>query len=740
MPVTKALLQEGRYRIDNEFPQDGEGCIYEAFDTTSETKVIVKEIPIKLNKVATASQRESQNAAFAEQAKLLKEIRHASLLHVRDCFSEIGHQYLVMESIDGDDFETLLSRHARAFPVSDIVSWAYQLLDALYYLHTNLTPIIHGNIRPENIKLNSDGKVKLAPFGSVFNGEGQNSADGSTIPYSPLEQIWSGLDAASQKVITNKYDESSERILKSDLDARSDVYSLGATLYHLITARAPADALERSIEIIEGRPDPLLTPEKIDPSIPVEISDLIMKAMEIKREYRFDSAVIMHQVFRTALVRVKEREAEEALDQVEAANDLKAAEQKRLQNSDGEKIGETELIKQQLKEAETQRLLAEQRAAEAEKKLHESESARFAVPETPVASADTDLDDDLLGILNPSIHTSSAPKPNAPVENISLVGIVENTPAKNVQSEAPTVEELATKEQNPIVEEVVESIDENTVVNEPETVELESVESPVEEVTQPANDAVKDESTDEKYGDISLAEPERAEKDQIDETAADEVLVATDDLADTTNNLGEEPSVEAAVEDKDDAEEISVEEPIEPVHKEVAVAAQGSSVQSSPQPIEPVHEEVAVAAQVSSVQSSPQKTLNGIFTEPEHSGFINSMPVLGIGAGVIAVLAIGFWMFMSSGSAGPAGVPSTNIPPTTQTSLANSTVKTDTESTTVPVASQTDQQPSAVPADAPPTAAKPVAAPAKQKKVAPVAAKSPAAKKPVTVDDLINDN
>jgi serine/threonine protein kinase len=718
MPATKALLQEGRYRIDNEFPQDGEGCIYEAFDTTSETKVIVKEIPIKLNKVATASQRESQNAAFAEQARLLTETRHASLLHVRDCFSEIGHQYLVMESIDGDDFETLLSRHARAFPVSDIVSWAYQLLDALYYLHTNLTPIIHGNIRPENIKLNSDGKVKLAPFGSVFNGEGQNSADGSTIPYSPLEQIWSGLDAASQKVITNKYDESSERILKSDLDARSDVYSLGATLYHLLTAHVPADALERSIEIIEGRPDPLLTPEKIDPSIPVEISDLIMKAMEIKREYRFDSAVIMHQVFRTALVRVKEREAEEALDQVEAANDLKAAEQKRLQNSDGEKIGETELIKQQLKETETQRLLAEQRAAEAEKRLHESESARFVIPETPAASADADLDDDLLGILSPSIHTSGVPKAKTPVENISLVDVVEDTLAKDVQSEVPPVEELATKEQSPIVEEVVETIEENTVVNEPETVELESVESPVEEVTQPEIDPVKDESTDAKYGDISFAESEIVEEDKIEETAADEALVARDELADASDDLAEEPSVEAAMEDKDDAEEISVEQ----------------------QPSEPVHEEVAVAAQVSSVQSSPQKTRNGTFTEPERSGFFNSMPVLGIGAGVIAVLAIGFWMFMSSGSTGPAGVPSTDIPPTTQTSLANSTVKTDAESTTVPVASQTDQQPSAVPADAPPTAAKPVAAPAKQKKVAPVAAKSPAAKKPVTVDDLINDN
>lgn len=726
MPATKALLQEGRYRIDNEFPQDGEGCIYEAFDTASETKVIVKEIPVKLNKVATASQRESTNAAFAEQARLLTETRHASLLHVRDCFSEIGHQYLVMESIDGDDFETLLSRQAGAFPVSDVVSWAYQLLDALYYLHTNLTPIIHGNIRPENIKLNSDGKVKLAPFGFVFNGDGQNSADGSTIPYSPLEQIWNGLDTASQKVITNKYDESSERILKSGLDARSDIYSLGATLYHLITARVPADALERSIEIIDGQPDPLPTPAKIDPAIPIEISDLIMKAMEIKREYRFDSAAIMHQVFRTALVRVKEREADETLDLAEGAKDLKASEQKRFQKPVGGKIDETELIKQQLKEAETQRLLAEKRAAEAEKRLHESESVRFAIPETPVASADIDLDDDLLGILNPSIHTSSEPKPNAPVENISLVDVVEDTPAKVDKSEVPPVEDLATKEQSPVVEEMVESFDEIAVVDEPETAELDSSEPSVEEATQPEIDAVKDESMDAAHGDISFAETESPEVDQIDEAAADEVIVAKDDLdekpsvelaEETSDELVEEPLVEAAIEETHVQEEVSVKEPIEPMHKEVAVAAQTASV-----------------------QFSPQKARDEVLLERERSGFFISMPVLGIGGGVIAVLAIGFWMLMSSGSAGPAGVPSTDIPPTTQTYLGNTTVKTDAEPTTVPVASQTDQQPSAVPVDALPTAAKPVATPAKQKKVAPVAAKSPAAKKPVTVDDLINDN
>lgn len=706
MPATTALLQEGRYRIDNEFPQDGGACIFEAFDTVSETKVVVKEVPMKLNKVATASQRESLNTAFSEQSKLLMEIRHASLLQVRDYFSELGRHYLVIESIDGDDFETLLARQAGAFPVSDVVSWAYQLLDALYFLHTNKTPVIHRNVRPENIKLNSDGKVKLAPFGFIFNGDAQNSAEGSTIPYSPLEQIWSGLDAASQKVITNKYDESSERILKEDLDARSDVYSLGATLYHLITARAPADALERSIEIIEGRTDPLRPPEKIDPAIPIEISDLIVKAMEIKREYRFDSAAIMHQVFRTALVRVKEREAEEALEQAEAANDLKTAEQKRLLTSNGGKIGETELIKQQLKEAETQRLLAEQRAAEAERRLHESEAARFAIPETPVTSAD--LDDDLLGVLSPSIHTSAAPKAKAPAEKAALIDLVEDVPARADGSEVSSTGDSATTEQSLVVEELTESTDKASVVKENEIADLEAVSSIEEALT--AEDPVKDASKDAKYGDISFTEAESKENDQID-PAADEIITASDDST-------EKISVDAAIEDKDAAEDISVEQP----------------------QIEPLQEEAAVAANASGVLSSPPMARDRVFSEPERSGFFISMPAIAIGAAVLAVVAIGFWMLMSSGTAEPAKVPSTDFPSATQTSSADTTVKANPEPATIPVASQADH-PSAVPADALPSAAKPVAATAaKQKKSAPVAAKSPPAKKPVTVDDLINDN
>lgn len=698
MPATNALLQEGRYRINNEFPHEGTGTVYDAYDTVSETNVVVKEIPVKLNKVATISQRENLSIAFADQAKVLTEINHESLLHVRDYFSEIGRQYLVMESVDGDDLQALLDRQKSCFPVSDVTSWADQLLDGLHYLHTYRSPIVHRNIRPENIKLNSDGKIKLMSFGLVSGGDTQvstaiaeNGSESSGIAYSPLEQIWNGLDAASQKVITSKYDERSERILKEDLDARSDIYSLGATLYHLITARLPVDALERSIEILEGRPDPLRAPNKIDPTIPPEISDVLVKAMEIKREYRFDSSAIMRQVLRTALVRVKEREAEEAREQEEAANDIKLAEQ-RKQNTVAEQLRETERIRQQLQEAESQRLLAEQRAAEAEKRLRESEAALHARPEPPVTIAN--IDDDLLGVLSPSVHVSEAPTAKVPAEEISLIDVDEAAERKSVSQ-------------------VLETQTEEFAVAESDAFEKEFKEPATEE--------------------FAAAETDFAEKDLSEST--------TDEVAFSEKETFEEESNESAAEEFAAAESETAEQLSEPIVEEL-VAAEGDPVEEHPN--QHSTEEVPVPTQPPAVMSNPPHVRDEVYMVPvERGGFPLGMPAIAIGAVVLIVIAIGAWMLMSSGTSEPSKVTSTENPSTT--SPADPAVKSAFQQTDVPAAGQpvpVESDPALTgPVTTDPSTAKAGAASTpKPKKPAPTPTKASTQKKAVTVDDLINDN
>jgi serine/threonine protein kinase len=369
------------------------GAVYEAYDNVRETNVLFKEISVNLRKVTTPTQQETLKRRFADEAKILTGIKHESLLPVYDYFSEIDRHYLVMEMAEGNNLSELIESGKKPFALSDVTGWAEQLLDALHYLHTQTPPVIHRDIKPQNVKLAADGKIKLALGIQNPDAKVHTTVTNQTLHYLPLEQIWVGLDSASQKVIVNSYDEKSERILEQPADAKSDIYALGATLYHLLTARLPVDALERSIDILEGKPDPLTRPDRLNAEIPPGISDILMKALEIKRENRFDSAVIMRQAWRTAFVRVKERSRETKkqdedvleipfAERRESKPERRAAVQQKLE-TEAEKTREIESIKRRLQEAEAKRLEAERRAAEAEKRLAEKQPEPLSANETP---------------------------------------------------------------------------------------------------------------------------------------------------------------------------------------------------------------------------------------------------------------------------------------------------------------------------------------------------------------------
>jgi len=311
MLTTDQVLGKGRYRIIGNFTQDDTGSLYEAYDTVSNANVVLRETVGSNGGVMTPAQLDELNNAFAGEAKTLSEVRHESLLSVQDYFSEIDRHYLVMESVDGFDLTKLLQPEEKLPAFGDMMKWADQVLAALDYLHSLATPIVHRDIRPANIRLTSNFKVKVLTAGlgdnEVIMASAGNPADAAVLNYRPLEQLWGGLDAASQKVISNSYDDRSRRILTHPLDARSDIYSVGATFYHLLTRTMPKDALERSIEILDGNSDPLASPAEVDDSIPEEVSEVIMKAMELRREHRYDSAAIMRQVLEGARKQAKSR-------------------------------------------------------------------------------------------------------------------------------------------------------------------------------------------------------------------------------------------------------------------------------------------------------------------------------------------------------------------------------------------------------------------------------------------------
>ncbi len=695
MPATNALLQEGRYRITNESSHEGGVSVYDAYDTVSETNVIVREITVKRDKVQTVSQRESLNVALADQARALTEIKHESLLHVRDYFSETGRQYIVVDPIEGDDLQVLLDRQGTRFPISDVTTWADQLLDALHYLHSFRTPIIHREIRPENIRFNPDGKVMLVTFGLVGDGRqdrlvvNANGPDGSDITYSPLEQIWNGLDAASQKVIVSRYDERSERILKENLDARSDIYSLGATLYHLATAQAPVDSLERSIEILEGRSDPLASPNTIDPSIPAEISDVIVKAMEIKREYRFDSAAIMRQVLRTALVRVKERETGEIFEPHNVTTDTGFSERRKQPIAVAEERRESERFKQQLQAAETKRLLAERRAIEAEKRLSESETAPLGQPD---GSAVANFDDDLLGVLGPEVQVPDGVKANAGPDNFSLSELIDEVEQEFAAFDKPGVplsETAGTVDVGSEVDDSVEAEFGGTETEDPEfsndvSVEPEALASLTAEVSSSALESNEEESPAE------FAVEGLSPIDQFNEPDLD-------GLAD--KDLGE-----------------TEQESDRSVAARASTSAKGTRIESIPMQV--VDETYVPSA------------------EPARSRF--GIPAVGVGAGAIIAIVIGGWVIVSSGTTAepakvsPPAVPAANQAPTTEPEIKSAFQPTD-----LPAVEPSNSGVTVQSEETPATKAQTKATP-KPKKPTPV--KAPTQKKAVTVDDLINDN
>lgn len=386
-------LKQNRYRVVRQIGQSKIGGIYEAYDNVLKTNVTLKEISAESDDITTVAQLESRKAAFANEAKVLTEIKHNSILRVHDYFSEADNHYLSMEITDENNLSELL-RKGTPLTLLTLLKWSDDLLDALNYLHLHPLSIIHGNIKPQNIVLTSNGKVKLFPFNISQNARaGQNTLiaeqtfDTANLHYSPLEQIWASLDPASQKVILNNYDEKSERILEQPANAETDIYALGATLYHLFTRRLPIDPLERSIDILEGKNDPLPAPHKINSAISIEVSDALMKAMEIKRENRFQSAAAMHKVLGAALAKIQAQESFKPLKNQDEEDLLEIGFVERKQPKpehptvkqkslelEAEQKRQMELIKKQLQEAEVQRLKAEQRAVEAEQQLIEKET------------------------------------------------------------------------------------------------------------------------------------------------------------------------------------------------------------------------------------------------------------------------------------------------------------------------------------------------------------------------------
>ena len=153
---------QNRYLIVRLLGQGGFGAVYEARDERLGHRVALKQLTLGGPQVLKAFERE---------ARILARLKHGALPKVSDYFVHLNDYFLVMEYIEGDDFEALLARRRAPFALSEVLCWADELLDALEYLHTQQPPVIHRDIKPGNIKLSPQGKVYLLDFGISKGGQ-----------------------------------------------------------------------------------------------------------------------------------------------------------------------------------------------------------------------------------------------------------------------------------------------------------------------------------------------------------------------------------------------------------------------------------------------------------------------------------------------------------------------------------------------------------------------------------------
>jgi len=261
-------ILQSRYRVVPQLGQGGMGAVYEAVDERLDSTVALKE---------TLFADERLRKQFEREARLLARLHHPALPRVSDHFSEGDGQFLIMQYIGGEDLAEMVAQRRGPFPPDQVLTWADQLLDALDYLHTQEPQIVHRDIKPQNLKLTSRGQIILLDFGLAKGQAGElsrittsASIFGYTPNYAPLEQI-QGLGT----------------------DARSDIYCLAATAYHLMTGVKPPDALTRAAAIVNGQPDPLQNAADLNGAIDIQVASVLQRAMSQNREQRYLTAAEM---------------------------------------------------------------------------------------------------------------------------------------------------------------------------------------------------------------------------------------------------------------------------------------------------------------------------------------------------------------------------------------------------------------------------------------------------------------
>ncbi len=213
---------------------------------------------------------EGAREQFGREARWLERIDHPNIPRVRHDFEWNNRLYLVMDFVSGENLEhKLLRGNQRPLAEADVIRWIVPICDALAYLHAQDPPIIHRDVKPANIIVTPGGRPALVDLGIAK--EHQPGMPNITATF-------------IRKAGTEGYAPPEQYTSNGTTGPWSDIYSLGATMYHLLTGRVPASAIERAA--LDGQ---LVAPRKLNPQISPGVEAIILRSLAIRPGDRFGS-------------------------------------------------------------------------------------------------------------------------------------------------------------------------------------------------------------------------------------------------------------------------------------------------------------------------------------------------------------------------------------------------------------------------------------------------------------------
>ena len=248
----------GRYRLDAMIGEGSTAVVYRATDLRLEREVAVK--------VLLPHVHDTTKKRFQREALAAAKLSHAGIMGIYDVGEDGDYQYLVVELINGQPLHALMPA-----PPKDVIEIGQQICQALSYAHR--VGLIHRDIKPANIYMTDSNQIKLMDFGLAISHSGDEKR----------------LTALGTIIGTPAY-LSPEQAQGLKLDPRTDIYSLGIVLYELLTGRLPFDADDIGSILLQQVKKQAEPPSKYMNSCPPALEQIILKALEKKREARFETA------------------------------------------------------------------------------------------------------------------------------------------------------------------------------------------------------------------------------------------------------------------------------------------------------------------------------------------------------------------------------------------------------------------------------------------------------------------